>query len=163
MVIAEAKHAEEVRAAEDDASTRLDDAHEFRDEGLGFLNVLEDVERAGAGEVAVGEGELASVVKLAAVGELSGAGDVGFGDIDAMRLEAGLGQLRDDLAHAAADIEGACAGAGGAEGIGGFGVERGVPVGEVLGVGFVLFVVGVVLGHFLKSVVSSQWPVAGGH
>ena len=147
MVVAEAKHAEEIRTAEDDAPARLDDAHEFRNEGLGFIDVLKDVERAGAGEVAVGEREPASVVKLAAVGELFRAGDVGFGDIDAVRLEAGLSQLRHDLAHAAADIEGARAGAGGAEGVGVFGVEGGVPVGEVLGVGFVLFVVGVVLGH----------------
>ena len=137
VVVAEAEHAEKIGAGEGDAPADLGDARQFADEGLGFIDVFEDVERADAGEVGVGEGQAAAVVKLAAVGEFAGAFDVRFGDIDAVRLEAGFGEAGDDLADAAADVEGAGAGPEGLQGVGVFGVEGGVPAGEEFRVGFV--------------------------
>jgi hypothetical protein len=146
-VVTRAEGAEEIGAADDDGAVWFGDADHFVEEGLGFVDVFEDVEGADGGEVVVGVGEVAAVVEAGERGDGLGAGEVGFGDFDPVGFDAIGGEAADDLADAAADIEASGVWAFGAEGLGVFGVERGVPVGEELGVGLVVAVVGILVAQ----------------
>lgn len=107
--------------------------------------MLQDIQGADTGEVRVGERQDASVVELAMRTELAGSGYVGFGDIHAVRLEAGFLKAGHDLADAATDIQCARAGPARLQGIGIFRVEPRIPSGEKVCVGFILPIVRVLV------------------
>ena len=138
MVIAPTEEAQEVGAAEDDASARGADADRLGDEAFRILHMFHHVQCTDSLEIPVRVGESVAVIQQASVGEGLGALDVRCRDIHAVRLEALLGQLGHDLADAASDVQHPGTRCLGAKGFGELGVEGRVPVGQDIGIGQVI-------------------------
>ena len=144
VIVPEADHATKIRTRYNHSASDLSHANQLGQEGLGFINMLEDVQRADTGEVLVWKGKALSLVNLAVLAEFARTRDIRLRDIDSIRVDSFPGQRADHLTDSTSYVQCAATRFERAQRFGVFAVESRIPASQKGGVCLVLMIVGFV-------------------